>query len=69
MLSYAAVRLDGRGRNPLSSATVESRVKGKSSEEPGALVPFRTTTGDNALAQFFQVFYEDHAGKFGAGEG
>ena len=24
---------------------------------------------DNALAQFFEVFYEAHAGKFGAGEG
>ena len=35
----------------------------------GRSSPSELPDGDNAFAQFFQVFYSAHAGKFGAGEG
>jgi hypothetical protein len=69
MLSYAAAMLDGRSRNTHSSQPLNRELRGRVVRNQGHSPLSELPEGDNALAQFFQVFYEAHAGKFGAGEG
>jgi hypothetical protein len=69
MLSYAAAMLDGRSRNTHSSERLNRESRKRVVRNQGHSSPSELPEGDDALAQFLQVFCEAHAGKSGAGKG